>query len=232
MPTELPSSDRLRARTVAQATIDAATADLERGAIDEAGWHRRVTNALATAYLSDPDPRWQSGFDGDEELWREARSLILLAVHRDGSFLDVGCANGHLMESLAAWSADRGTRLDLWGLELNSDLAAKARRRLPAHAGQIFEGNVVDWLPPRRFTFVRTGLEYVTPSRRAFLVQRLADLFVEPGGRVIVGPLNAGDLPDTLRIFSEAGVTEPAHADATDRNGKTRHVVWCSAPVG
>ena len=42
------------------------------------------------------------------------------------------------------------------------------------------------WEPPRRFDFVRTELVYVPQERRRTYVQRLLDLFLEPGGRLIV----------------------------------------------
>ena len=217
---------RSRARAEGQATIRAATLELERGATDEAAWYRRQAEVLAAAYLLEDDPRWQSGFDGDPGLWREAREPVLEAVSRDGTFLDVGCATGPLMECLAAWAQERGRHLSMYGLELSHDLADAARRRLPAWAGRIFEGNVVDWLPPRRFTYVRTGLEYVPPRRGPHLIARLLRDVVEPGGRLIVGPVYGRDFEDALAAFAAAGWADPAVRSATDRNGKTRHVIW------
>src|ERR671933_2213747 len=142
---------RRRAKAEARAAIDAASLELGRGVIDEAAWQRRVTDALAASYLREEDPRWQSGFDGDPELWRQARELVLDAVSGDGTFLDVGCATGHLMECLAAWALERGRLLSVYGLELSHDLATAARRRLPAWGDRVFEGNAIDWTPPRRF---------------------------------------------------------------------------------
>jgi hypothetical protein len=213
----------------AQHEIDAATRDLTRGHIDPVQWQEQVSRALAAAYLHDDDPRWQCGFDGDERLWREARSLILDAVPHDGTFIDIGCANGHLMESLALWAHERGQNLDMYGLELDPNLAAKARLRLPALAHRIFTGNVSTWTPPRRFTYVRTGLEYVRPGDEATLLRRLGDTFLEPNGRVIAGPINEDDLDATLRAFTAASVG-PAHVvTSIDHTGKTRHVVWATA---
>ena len=34
-----------------------------------------------------------------------------------GTWLDIGCANGLLMETLAAWVADNGYRVEPYGLE-------------------------------------------------------------------------------------------------------------------
>jgi len=219
---------RSAAKAAAQAGIDAAAEALARGAITEAEWQRRVTDALASSYLCEEDPRWQSGFDGDAGLWREARALVLDAVGGNGSLLDVGCANGHLMECLAVWARERGIELTLYGLELNPALAEMARRRLPESACRIFTGNAVDWAPPQRFSYVRTGLEYVAPGRGPALVTRLLRDVAEPAGRLIVGPVCQADVPATLDAFASAGIRDPGVASATDRNGKSRYVVWAN----
>ena len=125
---------------------------------------------LERAYLASEDPRGGSGFGGDEERWERARRPIVSAVDRDGTFLDVGCANGLLMESVAAWASEDGFRVEPYGLDLIESLAALARRRLPHWADHIFAGNVMDWHPPLRFDFVRTHLECVPHRRRSDLV--------------------------------------------------------------
>ena len=219
--------ERQRAKIETQAAIDAASLGLVRGILDDAAWSRAIADALASAYLRDDDPRWQSGFDGDSQLWRDARELILAPVHRDGTFLDIGCATGYLMECLQSWAMERGGRLSMFGLELSSALVATARRRLPGSPDQIFEGNVIDWSPPHRFTFVHTGLEYVPAARRPSLVRRLVDHFVEPNGRLIAGPVDGADLATTIEAFERADAGRET-SKRTDRDGKTRHVVWCS----
>ena len=219
-------STRASAKLEAQAAIDAASRDFAAGAIDESTWQRRVSVALATAYLAEDDPRWQSGFDGDADLWREARAFILDAVPSGGSFLDVGCANGYLIECIPAWAAERGLELSLHGLELSADLAEEARRRLPAMSDRIYTGNVSDWTPPRRFTYVRSGLEYVPSGREPALVARLLRDVVEPGGRLIAGPIAEDQVQATLGAFTAAGVRSPQVVSATDRVGKTRYAVW------
>jgi hypothetical protein len=57
---------------------------------------------------------------------------------------------------------------------------------LPHWADRIFVGNAITWAPPRRFDFVRTGLEYVPPRRQRDLVARLLGDVVAPGGRLII----------------------------------------------
>ena len=224
---DLDLTERQKARLHAQTLIDAASRDLARGIIDDIGWSRRVADALASAYLLEDDPRWQSGFDGDSQLWREARELVVAPVNKDGTFLDIGCATGYLMECLEVWALERGHSLIMYGLELSPALVAAARQRTPAWASHIFEGNVLDWVPPRRFTFVHTGLEYVPVSRRSWLVRHLLDEFVESGGRLIVGPVTQAELRANRAAF-QAAAASPEASDYTDHNGKTRHVLWCS----
>jgi len=65
------------------AVIDAS---LDRGEIDEAGWHARVADILRPAYLAAPTPEAQSGFSGDAWGWEHARGAIADAIDRDGTF--------------------------------------------------------------------------------------------------------------------------------------------------
>jgi len=152
--------------------------------------------------------------------------VILEATPNDGSFLDVGCATGHLMESIEQWAAQREISIAAYGLEIDPDLAAEARRRLPVFADRIFIGNVSEWSPPRRFTYVRTGLEYVPAGEGAWLLRRLLAEFIEPGGRVIVGPLNEETVDSVRQAFRDAAPSETVIVSRPDRNGKTRYIVW------
>jgi hypothetical protein len=220
--------DRRAAKTQAQSAIDAASEALARGAISDREWYRVVTDALAEAYLAESDPRWQSGFDGDPELWREARAFLLDAIPNSGSFLDVGAATGHLIECLAIWGRERNIELNVFGLELSPRLAAEARRRLPAVADHIYTGNVIDWQPLRRFTYVRTGLEYVPRAQAPALIRRLLDRAVEPHGRLLVGPVNSDQCTETIAAFRAAGATAD-EISAVDRNDKKRFVFWTTA---
>ena len=81
-------------------------------------------------------------------------------------------------------------------------------------------------MPPRPFTYVRTGLEYVPAGREPALVARLLRDVVEPGGRLIAGPIAGDQLPATLGAFAATGVRDAQVVSATDRSGKTRYAVW------
>jgi len=126
-----PGSRSTRCQAACQALIDAASDVLAHGNISQSEWYRAGSDALADAYLAESDPRWQSGFDGDPELWRQARAFVLDALPHSGSFLDLGAATGHLIERLPVWARKRGITLEVFGLELSPRLAVEACRRLP-----------------------------------------------------------------------------------------------------
>jgi Methyltransferase domain len=160
------------------AAIDAAYA---RGELDDEGWHRAVAALVVPAYLTAETPEGGSGSSRDAAGWEYARSLLAEAVAPGQTFLDVGCANGHLMESMARWA-----RVEPYGLEISPELAALARTRLPHWSGRIWIGNAGSWRPERRFDVVRTGLDYVPPPRRRRLVEHLLSY----SDRVLIGVFN------------------------------------------
>ena len=94
------------------------------------------------------------------------------------------------MESIRRWAGEGGLDVEPYGLDISPQLAELARTRLPEWAERIWVGNAIDWDPPFRFDFVRTGLEYVPPARQPDLVRRLLETAVCPGGRLIIGSCN------------------------------------------
>jgi len=221
LPEQREAGATLKERTVGRGwqlfePIDAA---YERGEIDAAEWHRRIGAIIGPAYLAAANPRGQSGSSSTPAEWEHARRFIFVAVNRDGTFLDVGCANGHLMECAVGWLAERGYHIEPYGLEILTELAALARQRLPQWADRIAVGNAIDWIPERRFDFVRTGLEYVPRRLRHELVRHLLDATVAPAGRLIIGAHSevAGSEPQLQAEvagwgFRVAGAVEVPHA--------------------
>jgi hypothetical protein len=212
-------SERLEQRDGAAARFAEIDDALARGEIDEEGWQEAVAAILVPAYLAADTPWAQSGKSGDEETWEHARRPVADAIDRDGSFLDVGCASGFLMESVRRWTAERGLAVEPYGLEIAPELAELARRRLPHWADRIFVANARHWRPPRRFDFVRTGLEYAPPGRRRELVEHLLGHVVAPHGRLIVGVYSQDrDARPTDALvaswgFEISGRIEAAHRD-------------------
>jgi SAM-dependent methyltransferase len=206
------------------------------GRIDAETWHRCIQTLLEAAYLPSESPYGQSGSSGDAEHWEQRRRVIAEAIHRDGTFLDVGCANGLLMETLPGWAAARGHRIEPHGLDISPQLAALARRRLPAWADRIHVGNAATWTPPRRYDFVRTELAYVPPGHEPRLISHLIERVVAPGGRLILcayrprGDLDAAEIVGDLRAWGwppggEAGAVDPL------RGGIATRIDWLDAPA-
>jgi SAM-dependent methyltransferase len=231
-PDHPPDEDRVLAvRDRAQVAIQKVNDDLNAGRIGEAEWYRAVSAELVSAYLAFEDPIWQSGYRGDANAWRAAREIVVDAIDRDGTFLDVGCANGLLMESIVRWAAESGHAIEPYGLDLSPDLAARARLHLPQWSDRIYVGNVIEWEPPRRFDFVRTGVEYVPPARRAELIIRILDRFLLPGGRLIVGPFRSGDPNvDPSVALEQTGHAASGEAESPTPDGTLpRRIIWIDA---
>ncbi len=207
------------------AEIDAR---LERGDIDEAGWHAEVARLVVPAYLAAESPWEGSGKSGTAEDWEYARGHIGHAVDRDGSFLDIGCANGYLLECLPHWTPHA---VDRYGLDIAPELVEVARRRLPELAGQLWVGNALDWEPPHRFTYVRTGLEYVPPHRRRDLVERL----IAWCERLIIGVFNEeAHARPTEELLRSWGHRVAGRSERTNRKkpGMDHRVLWIDSGVG
>ena len=125
VPLEQVTADRLAARlaadgdaTAARFVLDAAEARLTQTDESIAADNLRL---LQSAYLRADTPWGQSGNGGTVADWERSRRPVAEAIERDGTFLDVGCANGFLMEcvqtrgaptagspsSRTAWISDR-----------------------------------------------------------------------------------------------------------------------------
>jgi SAM-dependent methyltransferase len=193
-------------------------------------------DGLEEAYLAATDPRGGSGFRGDEARWERGRRVIVDAVDGDGTFLDVGCANGLLMESVRTWAAERGHAVEPYGLDASPGLSELARARLPRWAERIHVGDARTWVPPHRFDFVRTELEYAERHERPHLVEHLLRHVVSPDGRLIVctyGKASQGTemvepVAEPLRAW---GYTVAGEAEARDANGvRFTRVAWVDGP--
>jgi SAM-dependent methyltransferase len=199
---------------------------LESGEISEDEWYVRMESLISDAYLATDDPRAQSGKSGDEVDWRWSREIVLDVCPRDAAVLDVGCANGYLMESLERWGRSRGMAISVFGLDISPRLVALARERLPHWADRIAVGNVMTWSPPRRFDVVHTGLDYVPPARRRDLVERILERFLLPGGRIVLRAERSRDPGDELRAM---GFVCHALEAVHPRSGVVRRTSWLAA---
>jgi SAM-dependent methyltransferase len=155
---------------------------------DDHSYYADAARQLGPSYLRAVTPEGQSGFGGSAHEWRAARQPIADAIEHDGTFLDVGCANGLLMESVVRWCAERGVTVEPYGVDLVPELVDLARRRLPQWQDRLWAGNAVDWTHPEglRFDVVRIGLAAVPGHHRRALVAHHLEHTVARGGRLVV----------------------------------------------
>lgn len=213
-----------------------AERELGEGVIDEAGWHRLVAEALVPGYLAADTPWGQSGKSGDYAAWERARRHLSSAFDGDGTFLDVGCANGFLLECLVQWLAERSITLEPYGLDIAPELVDLARHRLPEWTERFAVGDGLTWNPPMRFDYVRTGLEYVPKRRQRDLVQRLMDSVVAPSGRLIIGCYNEEvdvlrEGPTVVQRLEDWGFARSGGTDIPHRDPRLRYrSTWIDGP--
>lgn len=222
VPLEQLTPDRLAARlaaageeTAARFVIDAAAARRTRtddhAAADNLRWQ--------AAYLRSDTPWGQSGNNGTIEDWQRSRRPVAGAIERDGTFLDVGCANGYLMECVHAWCAERGLTVEPYGMELGAELVRLARARLPQWADRLWVGNMQTWVPPGglRFDTLQVRPDAVLPDRRTALLEHLRDHVLVDGGRLIVTMAEPGPYGTAPALLEHAGFTVA---------GTRGHVAW------
>ena len=185
MPNPDPTIERLKER--AWQEVAAINQALVEGRIDEEGWHEAMASLIKPAYLAAENPYAQAGHGGNAATWEASRGFIADAIHRSGTFLDVGCASGILMESVHRWGATKNLNVEPYGLDIVPEFAERARRRLPHWADRIYVGNIRTWQPvDDRFDFVLIRPEYAPAGRRADMVGHVITHVLKPGGRLIV----------------------------------------------
>ena len=180
-------------------------------------WVAALHDAIAEHYLAEPgNPYRGSGRSSGAARWEETRRCIALAVDRDGDFMDAGCANGLLLETLIAWCAEQGVAIRPHGIDFVEPLVELARARHPGHAGSFEVANVFHWRPMRRYDYVRASLDNVQPRDRPELVRRVLERAVAPRGRLIVCHYpNAGEaLIEVAEYLAKLGYAVAGRASA------------------
>jgi SAM-dependent methyltransferase len=153
-------------------------------------WIETNKTLLETAYLAGTHPWQQSGVGlrtpRSAQDWAVLRRPIADCLTSSGTFLDLGCANGYLLECILHWVQERGLQITPYGLDLSEKLVELARQRLPRYSQHLFVGNAWDWLPLQTFDYVNSTLYYVPDALREAFVHRLLQCYVRPGGCLLV----------------------------------------------
>lgn len=189
--------------------------------IDE--WFDSMRRDFKRWYLASDNPWRQSGWGSTPQRWRLAREVILSAVERSGTFLDIGCANGLLLECLIAWAGERGVVIEPHGIDLVPELVDLARKRLPAYASNFAAANAFTWVPPRRYDYAHLLLESAPPSTHREFLLRILDSAIAHGGRLIVsnyGSRSKNEMPiDVAGYLSGLGFAVAGGAAASEHDG-------------
>lgn len=117
-------------------------------------WFEENKKNLEESYLKHQEPWKQSGFSGPEERWITCRKPIAGCINKQGTFLDIGSANGYLIECILKWAAERGFEITPYGLDVSEKLIGLARQRVPEFSGNFYVGNAFYWGPVIKFDFV------------------------------------------------------------------------------
>lgn len=154
-------------------------------AVNLQDWFAQNQQTLEAAYTEALTPWQQSGKSGTFEDWVRLRIANLAPIQRSGTYLDIGCANGYLLECLVVWARLKGLELIPHGLDFSAKLVSLARQRFPT-TSYFYVGNAWNWTPPQRFNYVRTELDYVPRNYRQPFVERLLAEVVNQNGRLII----------------------------------------------
>ncbi len=122
--------------------------------------------------------------------WEEGRKSIASAIDRDGTVLDVGCANGFLLRCLQEWSDQE---LTPYGIDVNEDSLKDARALFPDQAEDRFplaDDEAAAKKFPKAFDFIFWNVwdnaDFDQQSTSQILSQCVKKS-VEGGGRLILG---------------------------------------------
>lgn len=124
--------------------------------------------------------------------WKKHREFIAAAIHKSGTILDIGCANGFLLLCLQNWT---DKKLVPYGIDTNYSAVSDARRLFPRQRRNFVNIGVAELAKPR---------EYGLPSKLDIIYWAVWDNFqfsikenrklvseclkhVKNGGRLILG---------------------------------------------
>ena len=120
--------------------------------------------------------------DGDFNNWRNIRSFTKKAFNRDGTILDIGCANGFFLKCLREWA---NYNLVPYGIDIKKNLIKEAKKLFPEFSNNfaLLNGEDIKKLNkvglPNKFDFIYT-LPFKTKTLKLILN------YVRKNGRLII----------------------------------------------
>lgn len=149
-------------------------------------WLNNLKKDIDESYLRHSEPWKQAGFMLSEEDWTTCRKPIADCIQKSGTFLDINCSNGYLLESILKWTAARGLEITPYGIDLSAKLIALAKQRLPKYADNLSVGTAPYWTSPVKFDYVRTEISYALEESQEQYLHRVFSSYITPGGNLIL----------------------------------------------
>ncbi|MCL2775205.1 MAG: class I SAM-dependent methyltransferase [Oscillospiraceae bacterium] len=164
-------------------------AALDNDEITKDEWYEIVNLHTTKWYLSYDNPRAQSGHGGDEYHYRFSHLPIIECLYKDGTFLDVGCANGHLMEMVHKWANAIGFDLQVFGVDISEGLIELAKKRLPQWYDNFYIANRYFWKSEIKFDYIHLmGIGGYPEYDERICFEYYMENYLADGGRMIIGP--------------------------------------------
>ncbi len=126
------------------------------------------------------------------EEWKKERSPIVQAINKDGTILDIGCANGFLLRCLQAWSPHK---LDPYGIDIEGDRINEAKELFKTEPNHFVKASIrqLDYLEngglPDQYDFVYWNVWDNKDFNDQLEIDWLEATLrrVKPDGRLILG---------------------------------------------
>ncbi len=193
--------------------------------MDETGlrnWFASFKDELETAYVQHNEPWKQSGFSGPEDRWARLRKPIADCIETSGSFLDIGCANGYLLECIIEWVGERGLSIVPYGVDLSEKLIELAKERLPAFKANLYVGNGWSWEGPVKFDYVRTEIVYVPEHLRERYLERIFKVYLKEDGKLLLAEyrsrIDDQNIPNLRESLIQWGYDVSRYTSGFDNN--------------
>ncbi|MFC1947527.1 class I SAM-dependent methyltransferase [Chloroflexota bacterium] len=158
-------------------------------------WFTSLKDELEIAYIRNNEPWEQSGYYGLEEQWIAARKSVADCIETSGSFLDIGCANGYLLECTLKWTSERALDIIPYGIDISGKLVELAKEKLPEYADNLYTANGWDWENPVRYDYVRTELVYVPEHMQNKYLDRILKTYLTESGKLLVAEYGLSSRP-------------------------------------
>ncbi len=146
-------------------------------------WFNSLKKDLEESYLRYNEPWKQAGFMLSEDAWLPCRRPIADCIQKSGNFLDIGCANGYLLESILKWTSFDVTP---FGIDLSPKLIELAKTRLSRYSNNLSVGSAPYWNSPVKFDYVRTDLSYALEDDQEQYLHKVFTAYVAPEGKLLV----------------------------------------------